>query len=124
MTKFILNDKQQFKQYQLAFRQLAHTKQATAVDHILYNLLRGKDLKRGFTPITNETKLNNNARKEPEWYTFKLALSELIFSISGAERRKTWFATYGGRVPVCLYYGEIITQDQWIGIQQALEERK
>ena len=41
-----------------------------AVDHIIYNAIRGFDIKRGFTGITNPTKLGNGAE---EWAGFKFA---------------------------------------------------
>jgi len=45
----------------------------TAADHIIYNAIRGFDLKRGFTEITNSTKLNNGA---VDWQGFIAARRE------------------------------------------------
>ena len=123
MTTFILNDKHQFYRFQEAFRQRSRTKQASVTDHILYNLLRGKDLKRGFTPITNPYKLSNDCAVRP-WRTFSAAIHSLRYSITNCEWQKRHFATYGGRVPMCVYYGEIITPDQWQEILNILGEDK
>lgn len=42
-----------------AFKEKARTSGLTGIEHIYYNMLRGKNAKRGFTPITNATKLAN-----------------------------------------------------------------
>lgn len=43
--------------------------------HILYAILRGKDWRKCFTPITNEVKLTNGAQKD-------LALSRALYRIN------------------------------------------
>lgn len=50
--------KEQFEFFQTQFRAKSHAKATTAADHIIYNLMRGKPLHTGFTPITNAGKLN------------------------------------------------------------------
>ena len=50
--------KEEFLFIQQAFKEKARIKNITAVDILLYNVIRGKDLERGFTPITNPTKLS------------------------------------------------------------------
>lgn len=42
-----------------AFKEKASAKQITAVDILLYNILRGKKMDRGFTTVTNPNKLAN-----------------------------------------------------------------
>jgi len=42
--------------------------------HILYNVLRGFDLKRGFSPIQKQSKLSNGAT---EWQAFDTAKKEV-----------------------------------------------
>jgi hypothetical protein len=98
--EYIIQDKQQFKQYQEAFRQLSRDKKATKEDHILYNLIRGKDLKLGFTPITRESKLNAHYSKNA-WRTFDEALNNLSWNI------KSKHGDFKTR------YGETITTEQW-----------
>jgi hypothetical protein len=98
--EYIIQDKQQFRQYQEAFRQLSRSKQATVEDHILYNLIRGKDLKRGFTPITSEKKLNAHYSKNA-WLAFDAACNNLAWNI------RSKHSTFKDR------YGETITTEQW-----------
>jgi hypothetical protein len=117
----ILN-KDQFKQYQYAFRQRSRAKQATMLDHVLYNLLRGKKLERGFTPITNKNKLAAG-RSEYPWRTITV---QFIYrcSIENFAQQKRYFAGYGGDVPMCVYYEELITQKQWQEIVNTIGEYK
>jgi hypothetical protein len=50
----------QSKEEYLAFKkQWAQLKGKTGADHILYNVLRGLEPSRGFTPITKASKLSN-----------------------------------------------------------------
>jgi len=49
--------KEQYLQAKAVWKSL---KKKTAFDHLIYNIIRSKDPKTGFTPITNQTKLNCN----------------------------------------------------------------
>lgn len=124
---YLITDKSQFHLYQQAFRQLANAKMATVEDHILYNLLRGKDLKRGFTPITNPVKLNADYYKN-EWRAFDQALSSLKSSIRHRAHNKQWYEKYGKPgetiVPTCMKYGETISEELWEAILKTLGESK
>lgn len=51
--------KEAFLFIQQAFKEKARNKQITAEDILLYNIVRGKDMDRGFTPVTNPNKLAN-----------------------------------------------------------------
>jgi hypothetical protein len=51
----------------------------TAVDHIFYNALRGHDLKRGFSPIQDQRRLDNG---HTEWRSFDDALREAQSAIT------------------------------------------
>ena len=107
MTTFILS-KEQFTQYNARFISTAHAKNLTAGDMLLNNILRNKDIRRGFTPITNPVKLNHGAN---EWQGFDAARSELRHSlrwVSGIESYKTKF-------------GLELTTEMIIAIQAALE---
>ena len=42
------------------WKALATAKKATCEDHMLYTILKGNDLKKAFTPVTNQTKLTCN----------------------------------------------------------------
>lgn len=57
-SQFIVS-KEEFLFIQKAFKEKAHNKTLTAEDILLYNIIRGKDIDRGFTPVTNPTKLAN-----------------------------------------------------------------
>ncbi len=54
-----ISSKQEFEFFKQAFKEKARNKQITAEDILLYNIIRGKDIDRGFTPITNPIKLAN-----------------------------------------------------------------
>lgn len=75
----------------------------SAEHYILYNLLRGKDLREGFTPIKNEAKLNAHRywpglasySCEPNpWYAFNDGLCSLIRDLTDAnqsiEGKREW----------------------------------
>lgn len=55
-SSFILS-KEEFTAFQEAFKTRANLKQTSAADILLYNIVRDKDLHRGFTPVTNPKKL-------------------------------------------------------------------
>ena len=127
MTTYILTDKQQYKQYRQAFRQLARAKLITAEDHILYNLVRGKDLKFGFTPITREAKLNAHYSKDG-FRAFNAALASLKHNIKSRARMKEWYIKHGTthdvQAPLCMRYGETISEEMWDAFEVALGEYK
>ena len=80
MTSFILS-KEQFQQFQINFRRESNAGCLSAADMILYNLLRGRDLSRGFTCITNLTKL---AHGMDSWLGFKQAIRALKYELNGS----------------------------------------
>lgn len=51
--------KPEFIRFQTAFRKFANNKSIDSGDIVLYNLIRGCAIDRGFSPVTNATKLNN-----------------------------------------------------------------
>lgn len=51
--------KEQFIIFRDAFKARARAKSITAADLLIYNVIRGHAANRGFTPITNKTKLLN-----------------------------------------------------------------
>lgn len=51
--------KPEFIRFQSAFRKLASNKSIDSGDIVLYNLIRGCAIDRGFSPVTNPNKLNN-----------------------------------------------------------------
>ncbi len=55
-----------------------HIPNRTSTDHIIYNALRGHDLKRGFSPITSETKLQNGMSP---WKSFNDAKYNAYFTV-------------------------------------------
>lgn len=77
MTNHILT-KDQYTQFNKLFTNAANRKSISASDIILNNILRGKDARRGFTEITNETKLGHGM--DP-WQGYKQAKAQLISSL-------------------------------------------
>lgn len=57
-----ITSKEEFLFIQKAFKEKARSKQITADDIVLYNIIRGKNIDRGFTPITNTTKLEGGEK--------------------------------------------------------------
>lgn len=55
-SQFILSD-EEFLSFKEVFKARAHAKQIAATDILLYNIVRGKKMDRGFTPVTNPNKL-------------------------------------------------------------------
>lgn len=77
MTTFnTLLNKEQFKQFRTAYKTLARERKLTPADIIVYNLIRGLPANRGFTAITNPTKLANGAQ---EWGSFIAAKGNLQY---------------------------------------------
>ena len=50
---------EQFYIFQKAFKALAHKRALTAQDMLIYNILRGHDITRGFDALINPTKISN-----------------------------------------------------------------
>lgn len=53
--------KEQFIAFRDTFKRSAHNKAISAADLLLYNIVRGVEMDRGFTPITNTQKLAHQA---------------------------------------------------------------
>jgi len=125
-TQFIFSSKEQFQKFQSTFRVYARLKNVTSMEHILYNFIRDKDLKRGFTPIKNERKLNADYYRK-EWRAFETALHDLGNSIHGRVGRKDWYEKYGSKVPgvqlpICMKYKDVISEEMWDAIYAKLKE--
>mgnify|MGYP003583156938 CR=1 FL=1 len=73
-TTFILS-KEQYQLFNEKFIEAANAKSLTSANMILNNILRNKDVRRGFTPITNTTKLNHGTNA---WQGYLEARSHLI----------------------------------------------
>ena len=127
-TNYTFSNKEQFQQYQSAFRAFSRDKNVSAQEHILYNFIRNKDLKRGFTPITNSKKLGvgTNYRRS-EWATFDTMLADLKNTIHGRKHIKEWFERYGSKLadarpPLCMKYQDVISEEMWDSIYTSLCE--
>lgn len=72
-TTFILS-KEQYQLFNEKFIEAANAKSLTSANMILNNILRNKDARRGFTPITNSNKLNHGANA---WQGYDDARSQL-----------------------------------------------
>lgn len=107
MTAFIIS-KEQFQQFRAAFKSKTRT---TSADILLYNIIRNKDPKRGFTPITSPTKLLNGMW---DWQSFSHAM-ELLSVVYMKPRR---FITTGIEYPMSKAgheyretYGDLLTPE-------------
>lgn len=71
------NDKEHYLQFKAAWAKAVNDPdvQITATHHLVYNLIRGYDATRGFTPITNVNKLSNGAYINHGLYFARSALS-------------------------------------------------
>ena len=74
-TTFILS-KEQYQLFNEKFIEAANAKSLTSANMILNNILRNKDARRGFTPITNTNKLNHGANA---WQGYDDARSQLAY---------------------------------------------
>lgn len=77
ITNFICS-KEQFQIFSEHFTAAANAKRLTSSDILLNNIIRGKDVRRGFTPITNPTKLNSGTKA---WQGFDAARGQLIANL-------------------------------------------
>lgn len=66
--------REEYLKFRAAWKVLAQKKELTSTHMLLFNLLLGRDEKKGFTPITNSNKLNCNCNGDP-WYNFNLIKS-------------------------------------------------
>ena len=78
MNTFIFN-KDEFQKLQAAFKEKAHNKDVSASAMVLYNIVRGKDPRSGFTPITHTGKLAGGMR---EWGAYSDAKYGLKWSFT------------------------------------------
>jgi hypothetical protein len=90
--------KEQFKHFQQQFRAKAQAKQLTAADHILYNLVRGKPLSHGFTPLTNPGRLQACQNNPMYHYEQAIKAAEWCLQIGGwsPSSYKSYFTTMFG----------------------------
>lgn len=118
MTHFF-EHKQQYVAFRETFRKLSREKQASSSDHILFNFIRGRDLKFGFSPLKNPQKIGN--RNGDEWGGFQQALSTLRHQIRHRAHSIQFHQKYGGFTPFTLRFGETLTDEQWTKILGELE---
>lgn len=55
-------------------------KEHTVHDHIVYNILRGKDASQGFAPLTDIGRLN--ASQNNPWFSYNTAVLELRYRLN------------------------------------------
>lgn len=83
--------KTEFLQFQTAFRARANARNISSSDLVLYNLVRGKSPKNGFTEITNKIKINNGAHRWTGFHQAKYNLTCFTFRPQNAEAfKKQW----------------------------------
>jgi hypothetical protein len=76
-TTFVLS-KDQYELFNEKFATAAKAKSLTAGNMILNNILRNKDVRRGFTPITNRSKLAHGMNA---WQGFIDARTQLVHDV-------------------------------------------
>ena len=62
MTTNTFETKEQYLAFRAAWATAAQSKELTAEHHILFNILCGRPIDHGFTPITKPSKLQNGFR--------------------------------------------------------------
>jgi hypothetical protein len=65
-------------------------KSHTASQHVIYNVLRGYEPKRGFTPITRPTKLANGAE---QWFGYDMAIFTARWELREINNKMGRFST-------------------------------
>lgn len=60
----LFNDKEKYLAFRKQWSKLASEKKLTGTMMVFYNLARGKEYMRGFTPVTNQIKLANGMDKD------------------------------------------------------------
>lgn len=69
------------------WRELYATRKAVAVDFLIYALLRGRDPRAGFTPISNANKLSNGSQADQSYRSTLLAASNMAGHLMSARLR-------------------------------------
>ena len=119
LNTFVLS-KEEFLQFREAFKAKAKAKTITSADILLYNLVRNKDPKNGFTPITSQVKLNNGMY---EWMGYTHARFELDWKLS-EPRFNHKQVEYTSSVDARRYresWGEALTPEFWQQIKDILK---
>ena len=121
---FIIN-KEEYLKLVAAWKSIPHR---TAQDHILYNMLRGHDLKRGFSPIQTESKLANgmlawqafDTAKHNAWY--QIRDNAAMWSHDTPERRARRDAEEKERIDsLSKKYGVIFTPELITTLRELLK---
>ncbi len=84
MEKHFIINKDQRQQLSNAWKRHAKTKTATAGDHVIYNLLRGLPLTRGFT------EKKTNIQGNDAWFGYKQACAEAVRSVCTVNPREKY----------------------------------
>lgn len=89
--------KEQYITFRTAFKALARAKQITSSDIMLYNVIRGLPVSRGFTPITNQVKLANGAIASEALYHAKYQVKWQL--VRRLDELNTKYDTFLGILP-------------------------
>ncbi len=86
------NDKEHYLQFKAAWAKAVNNPdvQITASHHLVYNLVRGYDATRGFTPITNVNKLSNGAYINHGLYFARSNLARYIGDAKRGNKLSEW----------------------------------
>jgi len=106
-------------QYLSAKQQWNNGFNRNSTDHLIYNLIRGFDLKRGFTETTNETKLNNGWKP---WAGFDYAKESAKWRFRPASPYNSGPADYEQRMKdLSKTWGFEFTPELMITLREALK---
>lgn len=86
--------REQFASIRAAFRKLANTKQLTPTDIVFHNLIRGLPSNRGFTTITNKTKIENGAEPDAAFAEARINLHNIL-----KHNKQSLNTRFGGTIP-------------------------
>lgn len=96
--------KEEYLAFRAEWKAAARAKTLTAADMAAYALLRGKDLRQAFTPITNPTKLANG---QPAEHGLDLACLRLRWQL----RMHGWRGALSESTPALQRLAEYLTQE-------------
>jgi hypothetical protein len=76
-TSYLLT-REQFQSFRTSFKEKSKLRILTPRDMLIYSMIRGLPVDRGFSPVTNETKLANGAAP---WAALETTKASLKWSI-------------------------------------------
>lgn len=108
----LFSSREEYIAFRTAWSKLAKEKKLTSAMILFYNVVRGKDTNRGFTPIQRPSKLSNGASPDQ---AFKAALSQIIYLATQGgkwadDSRREFVSKFDGTITESFILGEINNQ--------------